>query len=132
MSEEKHTFNDKEAFTEMRNAHLNRVLEEIDNLLEKMKGEVTARVDCTKKEISFLIIGTLIRKCIELNILNEKKFKNDFNSIMHSHLAIHMKDGSFFIKSDGDIKYGRTGVLISIDYIESFKAEVVEWINTDL
>jgi hypothetical protein len=125
--ENEHSFLTPKEFEKMRNLYLNRVEEEITRCIMFFNPSNVNSTYGTLKEISLAIISHLLRKCIELELIDPKGYKEKFNSIVHSHLVIHLDNGDVLLKSDHDIEHDRNGVLVSYKFLLKLREDLENW-----
>ena len=114
----------------MRNEYLLKAKQELEELTELMP--YTDEVSCARKEVSLTIIGALIRKCADLEWLKLDGIRHDFNSIIHSHLVIHINDGTLHVLSDNDKKNKNAGAKIDTAFIKKLNERIDEWTHESL
>ena len=126
-----HDFQDPGFFAKMKSVHLTRAKNEILQVINWLGDEKSEEVNI-QKEVSLSLISFILRRCDELEYieLNELRFK--FNSVLHAHLVLHLKEGAILYKSDDDIKKGRRGNLIDKQFLDELILKIDNWLGIKL
>lgn len=84
------------------------------------------------KENSLGIISFLIRKCIELELIEKTSVTEKINSIIHVHECTHYENGAISFRSDKDRSNEKKAVIIDTDYINNLESQVRRWIKNPI